>query len=405
MARTGWSSANYFRYAGADLTAAPLTMACWAKTTGTSVNGQVMVNLHNSASGNSLNQFLLRLSTSNTIVAETSSAAADDLAVSSAAPSNNTWFHACAVFASATSRAAYLNGGSKGTNATNLTPSGINRTTIGLEGSSGGFGPFLSGGSIAEVAIWNVALTDTDVLSLSKGIHPFLVRPDALVDYWPLIGSYSPEINLKSNTSVMTMQGTVNASAHTRIFNPSIGRARWFSGSAPIVAPFYSWQSAAISPPPPRSSRFAAQTPIAAETFVPLGWQSTIITPPLRRTMMRADTPMQDWPFVPLYWPSASISARSRLASSQRADTPMQSWPFTALAWQASAITTIQRASSSRADIVEQSWPFTPLAWQSAAISTPQSSVRRFTSMSAQVPGRLIQTTGARVTSSAFIIH
>lgn len=405
MARTGWSSANYFRYAGADLTAAPLTMACWAKTTGTTANGQSMVNLHNSASGNSLNEFMLRLGSTNLVIAECGDGSASSQAQTASAPANNVWFHACAVFTSATSRAVYLNGANKATNTTSRTPTGINRTTIGFEGSLAGFGPFLSGGSIAEVAMWNVALTDADVASLALGVSPFLVRPDALVPYWDLLGSYSPEINRKSNTSVMTMQGTVTAAAHCRIFNPSIGRARWFSGSAPVVAPFYSWRSAAISPPPLRSSRFAAQTPIAAETFVPLGWASSVITPPLRRTTMRADTPMQDWPFVPLYWQSASISARSRLASSQRADTPMQSWPFTALAWQASAVTTIQRASRAGADIIEQTWPFIPLAWQSASVLAPQSSVRRFTSMSAQVPGRLIQTTGARVTSSAFIIH
>ena len=52
------------------------------------------------------------------------------------------------------------------------------------------------GGDIAELAIWNIALSDDDVFALGdpdNRVSPLLVRPDALVGYWPLVGFAAPE--------------------------------------------------------------------------------------------------------------------------------------------------------------------------------------------------------------------
>ena len=81
-------------------------------------------------------------------------------------------------------------------------------------------------GDLAEAAVWNVALTDAEVAALARGIHPFLIRPDALVAYWPILGRYSPEINLKSNSATMAIQGTLSQAAHPRIFRPPQFRGR-----------------------------------------------------------------------------------------------------------------------------------------------------------------------------------
>jgi hypothetical protein len=42
-------------------------------------------------------------------------------------------------------------------------------------------------GQIAEVGIWTAALTASDILSLSQGASPSLVRSDSLAFYAPLI--------------------------------------------------------------------------------------------------------------------------------------------------------------------------------------------------------------------------
>lgn len=217
MARTGWSTSNYLAYAGAVGGTYPFTLATWVNPS-TSIT-QMALGVFNSGSSN--NYHNLQVRSGGAVRAETFGASTNGFADTSSNISFGVWSHICGVFTSATSRASYLNGGSKATDTTNETPTGLNRTAIGVRGSSSLGNPWSD--KLAEVSIWNVALTDAEVASLAKGIHPFLVRPGALVGYWPLIGAYSPEINLKSNASVMTMTGTLNqAASHPPIFLPSI---------------------------------------------------------------------------------------------------------------------------------------------------------------------------------------
>lgn len=221
MARRGWSTSNFLRCSSAVVTAAPVTIAAWGKT---SISGtvQAMGGIFNSAS---TAKHMLYVNGSNSISAVTDDGAAAAAAASvSVTISANVWFHACGVWASATDRRAFLNGANKGTDATNLTPAGLNRTSIGVQDGvaadpSSPFAP-AGTGDLAEVAIWNVALSDADVASLALGIHPFLVRPDKLVGYWDVLGYYSPENNRKSNTATMAIQGALSQSAHTRVFYP-----------------------------------------------------------------------------------------------------------------------------------------------------------------------------------------
>lgn len=223
MARTGWTTAaNYLRYSSAILTATPLSMSAWGYTPVTG-SFQRMLGIYNSASA--LNFFSLCVDTTNNVEAVTTDGVNSSQALTSTAISASTWFHAGGVWASATSRAAYLNGGGKGTEATSRVPSGLDRTNIGVRdtstiaqswGASGASGA----ASLAEVGLWSIALSDSDMLALSKGLSPLKVHPEALVAYWPLLGNNSPENNLKSNTSTMAIQGTLTKSAHPRLILP-----------------------------------------------------------------------------------------------------------------------------------------------------------------------------------------
>lgn len=89
--------------------------------------------------------------------------------------------------------------------------------------------------------MWNVALSDTDAAVLALGYSPLLVRRSALVSYWPLLGFYSPEIDLLSSTGI-TLTGTTQ-SAHTRVFYPRFVRPQNLR-AAPTPP----------SPPPPPSA-------------------------------------------------------------------------------------------------------------------------------------------------------
>lgn len=74
-------------------------------------------------------------------------------------------------------------------------------------------------GRIAELAIWVVDIGASGFASLNKDISPLLVRPESLVYYAPLIGNFSPEIDLISAKSG-TITGSLPASAHPRVYYP-----------------------------------------------------------------------------------------------------------------------------------------------------------------------------------------
>jgi hypothetical protein len=68
-------------------------------------------------------------------------------------------------------------------------------------------------GLIAEVGIWNVALTDDEVLALAKGFTPDQIRPQSLIAYLPLVRTNQ---DIKGNA--WTTAGTLTAADHPRIY-------------------------------------------------------------------------------------------------------------------------------------------------------------------------------------------
>jgi hypothetical protein len=162
------------------------------------------------------NSFLLRYTATGNIRAIVNNSGTA-FAASSTTLSTGTWGHACAVFTSATSRAAYLNGASKGTNATSATPAGINQTDI---GSGAGFN--FANADIAECAIWNIALADADVAiigSATTPISPLLMHPESLVFYAPLLSPVvNPEIELMSARNLTPSASVPTLAVHPRIF-------------------------------------------------------------------------------------------------------------------------------------------------------------------------------------------
>jgi hypothetical protein len=99
--------------------------------------------------------------------------------------SASTWHHAAAVEASSTDRRVFIDGGSKATNTTACTVSSVDYTELGRRVRKSGAGTL--DGRIAEAAIYNAALSDANIAELATGASPSMVRPDALVAYWPLL--------------------------------------------------------------------------------------------------------------------------------------------------------------------------------------------------------------------------
>lgn len=212
------ASSQHLNRTAAVLTAMPISMACWIYPDDGANIGTVM-SLDNSGANTRLS--LVFRGDAGDVIFANSEVAGSDQAASSTAVTLNAWNHAAVAFASSTSRAAWINGGGKGTNTNSSSPSGLNRTSIGRTSRSS-IGQYFSG-RVAEAAIWSVELADAEALILALGFEPPFVRPAALADHWPLIGRYSPEIGRRGND--LTVSGAV-ASDHCRIIRraaPHVG--------------------------------------------------------------------------------------------------------------------------------------------------------------------------------------
>lgn len=177
----------------------PLTMAIWFNPANASVThvlfqlgvagasdqGRFTLNAHGALVGDPL-----RCSTVNSV--GTSSFASTTTGFVA-----GTWQHACAVFSSSSSRAVYLNGSGKGTNSESRAINTPTKVNIGSSQSTTGNYPSHAKAALALPTIWEVALTDAEIALLAKpGFNPLHMRPEHIVWHSPLIGRFSPEIEI-----------------------------------------------------------------------------------------------------------------------------------------------------------------------------------------------------------------
>lgn len=136
------------------------------------------------------------------------------------------WQHCAAQFISTTSRYAWLDG-SKGSEHTGTEdwPTEQHQTSIGAWEDTVWNGE--ADGRIAEAAVWSVALSDAEIVSLSQGASPMMVRPQSLAAYWPLHeGSGAGGEKDWVGGFDLTESGSVTAVAHpARIVYPHIEAA------------------------------------------------------------------------------------------------------------------------------------------------------------------------------------
>ena len=212
------ASSQYLEHAAAVVTAYPVTLASWFRSDDATV-GQSILGVFNSTldawfrieirgdvAGDPVRIECVNVSNAN--------------AATSTGYSANTWHHACGVVASATSRTAYIDGGSAVTDTTNqAVPGGLDTTAIARRVRAGGLNDFYFSGNIAESAIWSAALDAGEIAALAKGFSPLLIRPQSLAAYWPLGGNDSPELDRWKSRFDMTVTGATKAD-HIRIYYP-----------------------------------------------------------------------------------------------------------------------------------------------------------------------------------------
>ena len=162
-------------------------------------------------------------------------------AASTSGFSANTWHHACGVWSSTTSRKVYLDGGSSAEKTDSITPSGLDRSSIGALARVIPAG--YMDGNIAEAGFWNVALTVDEIAALAKGYSPVLVRPESLVSYRDLIYDLDQDYIGDRTWSAQGSPWWVND--HPGIIYPTRPQ-HGMKKPAPSVKPWWYYQRAAM---------------------------------------------------------------------------------------------------------------------------------------------------------------
>lgn len=235
MARlfTAASSEIAAHTAGALLTAVPLTLVAWVKLTAVGTTSRTIVTLRDKDNADVARHcFNLEMSNLEYITARTGAVSNSSVATHIDAVVPGEWTHAAAVFTSATEYKAFKNGSGTAATVTSRVPAGVDSAQVGgsLISTSSVGNPW--DGDIAEAAVYNVALTDAEVAMLAAGYSPLMVRPDALVAYWDIVGNNSPETDGVGRYD-LTLTGTAK-SEHPRAFRPSAQILRFPSAAGGI---------------------------------------------------------------------------------------------------------------------------------------------------------------------------
>jgi hypothetical protein len=187
-----------------------LTFSVWFNTT----SATNFIDLFsNSSSGDPNNTFsLLQINgggTGTITFAWRDPTAANAIASSGSTANNGAWHHGAGVQVGLSNRVAYLDGivGTADTTTVASMANAIDTTRIGCltrGGSSAGFFP----GSIADVACWNVALSQAEIAALANAARPGTIRPRSLQGWWPLGGYGHPALDLSVARKNGVLTGT-----------------------------------------------------------------------------------------------------------------------------------------------------------------------------------------------------
>lgn len=200
----------------AEITNEPVTFCAWVNTNSNTTT-QIIYDLHDSAAAQNRHSVRVFMSSAGVISAQSSDGAAQSSSSTTGTLSNNTWHHACGVIASITSRTSYLDG-TAGTEDTNSRDTNtFNQTTIGVTGGTTQIVPW--NGEIAEVGVWNVALTTAEIASLAKGFVPTCIRRASLVSYYPMVRDTTSAKDIVTTATNLTFAGTVAVADHPRVIN------------------------------------------------------------------------------------------------------------------------------------------------------------------------------------------
>jgi hypothetical protein len=204
-------SNQYLSTASAPASGTPMTIAAWFFPTASSVQ---VIGSVGEVIGLSRNQLTYDGNVAGRPMRAFANGTGGNVQAQGGSTTLNAWNHGCAVFESVTFREIFVNGISGATNSSNVgtqgSASGVQigaRTAINIT-------DFEFDGLIAEVGIWNAALTAAEVASLARGMTCDKVRPQNLVFYAPLVRDL---IDQKGGLTI-TNNNTATVANHPRVY-------------------------------------------------------------------------------------------------------------------------------------------------------------------------------------------
>jgi hypothetical protein len=202
----GASSQN-LTIASAPVTAKPVTIASFSRPTAGNTD-VVIVQIGENSTNNRFVQYISSGRASGTQINDTVASNVN----TSTTVANDTWRHCGSVFFTSVSGqlGAYVDGTKTTGTPPSRTPSGVDRMAIGSRTTN----DLYLTGEMAEVAVWDVELTDDEIASLAKGFKPTRIRPQSLVFYAPLVRDLQ---DLKGALTI-TNNNTATVADHPRVY-------------------------------------------------------------------------------------------------------------------------------------------------------------------------------------------
>lgn len=207
-ARSFNGTTQYLNHAAAVVSAYPFTLAGWFNAADITAE-HVILGIGNSGGENDEFALIADGAVAGDPVRARARNVTSQSADTSTGYSANTWSLGVAVFASATSRLAYLNGGGKVENTVSVAVGTLNVTRIGVRPrlTTAGF----MNGPVGLCGIWSAALNDDEVFFLAQGAPFHEIRAESIKAWW-VPGLDSPDLDYALNGYDMSL---VNAPAST----------------------------------------------------------------------------------------------------------------------------------------------------------------------------------------------
>ena len=218
-------SNQYLKTTTVPVSAKPITMAGWYKTTSDALM-QTPVCISNTGNSEFLLMQLRGAVTGDYVaVQEYATAWAWSPTIGYTI---NTWQHVAVIFYSATDRRVFLNGANKvvNTDSQDVNFSLFNQVLIGTHKTSSGT-PFA--GKLAEISIWSTDLTDAEILSLANGALATDVQLVNLETYWKLKSDGKDSIGSNDLTSYNSP--TWDATDYPPVFNYPVSTGANLAGT------------------------------------------------------------------------------------------------------------------------------------------------------------------------------